>query len=270
MYKVTPMPKVSVLIPTYQRFDLAQRALNSVLAQDYRDFEVLVIDDHSPADIREKLKTLESERVKVILKDKNRGCANSLNLGLKEARGNYIAVLEDDDQWTDKTKLSRQVQFLDQHPDYILVGAAGVHVDAEGRVIHDKELPTDDSGIRDIILIRNIFFHSGVLFRKTKDNYDETLGTEAQDLDFILKLGKKGKIAILPEKMVAYDASYYGKICYKSLQRRNSLIGKTLTVIARYQKDYPHFSKAYWGNLAKKFLNWVLWMSPYKWRDLLY
>ena len=264
------MPKVSILISTYNRFDLAKRALKSVLQQDYRNFEVLIIDDYSEANVQEKLHQLESDQVKVILKGRNLGCANSLNTGLDKAEGKYIAILEDDDVWTSKQKLRRQVEFLETHPDYILVGAAGVHVDETGRTIHDKDLPTTDKEIRDIILLRNIFFHSGVLFHKTKDRYDETLGTEAQDLDFILKLGKKGKIAILPEKMVAYDAAYYGDICYRSLKRRNSLLGKTLDVISRYQKDYPHFTKAYWGNVTKAFLNWILYISPYKWRDLFY
>jgi glycosyltransferase involved in cell wall biosynthesis len=111
------MPLVSVIIPTYNRAELVQEALASVEAQTFRDFEILVVDDGSTDDTAEALASLKG--IRVLRHDCRRGVAAARNLGIAEARGEWLAFLDSDDLWlTDK--LARQMAYLKDRPDLLL------------------------------------------------------------------------------------------------------------------------------------------------------
>jgi glycosyltransferase involved in cell wall biosynthesis len=93
------MPKVSVIIITYNRADLLSRAINSVLFQDYQDFELLIIDDASTDNTSEIVRAFNDNRIKYYLNEKNLGIAKSRNKGISLAVGEYIAMLDSDDYW---------------------------------------------------------------------------------------------------------------------------------------------------------------------------
>ncbi len=113
-------PYVSVIIPTYNRAGLVQQAIASVLAQAYTDFECIVVDDGSTDDTPLALKPLVGAGQIRYAHQANAGLSSARNHGLRLARGAYVCFLDDDDLY-EPNKLARQVEYLDAHPDAMLV-----------------------------------------------------------------------------------------------------------------------------------------------------
>jgi len=111
-------PKVSVVIPTFNRAHLIQDALESVFAQTYKDYEVVVVDDGSTDNTREVLKPY-LHRIRYVWQE-NQGVAAARNRGIFLAKGAYITFLDSDDKWVPE-KLKRQVDYLETHPSVSLV-----------------------------------------------------------------------------------------------------------------------------------------------------
>src|SRR6056297_1237246 len=113
------MPKISVVIPTYNRAKFITTAINSVLDQTYRDFEIIVVDDGSTDQTQEKLESYGG-RITNHSYTPNRGVSYARNRGIELARGEYIAFLDSDDYWKPE-KLQKQFEFFQLHPDYSVV-----------------------------------------------------------------------------------------------------------------------------------------------------
>lgn len=112
-------PRVSVVLPTYNRERTIARAVASVLAQTWRDLELIVVDDGSSDRTREILAGIDDPRLVYVYRD-NGGVSSARNLGLERARGEYVAFQDSDDEWC-VDKLARQVAALDAHPQASLV-----------------------------------------------------------------------------------------------------------------------------------------------------
>lgn len=137
-------PKVSVLMPTYNRAHLLCTAVQSVLDQTYHDFELLIVDDGSEDDTRSRISAFGDRRIRY-LHQAHRGISAALNRGLRAARGRYVARLDSDDTWV-STMLETQVPVLD-------AGIAGVvyararGMDQAGRSLDDyRGLPLRYAG----------------------------------------------------------------------------------------------------------------------------
>ncbi len=110
--------KVSVIITTYKRPDYLREAIDSVLKQSFKDFELIIINDDPEGKEVEKILMLQRDPRIIYIKNKeNLGGAKSLNIGLKRAKGEYVAILDDDDAWLSRDKLERQISFLDNNSD---------------------------------------------------------------------------------------------------------------------------------------------------------
>lgn len=239
------MPKISVIICSYNRADLLPRAVASVLAQDYRDFELLVIDDASTDDtptVMARLREVDS-RLRYERQEKNQGIAKSRNHGVSLAQGEYIAMLDSDDYWSGSDKLSRQVAMLEADGDIALVGTGIVLVDSQGRELKSDIYAVSDSEIRSRILAKNQFCQSSVLFRKAfflaVGGYDEKLAV-CEDYDLWLKLGQKYRLANLAAPLTRY-LIHAGGI---SKERQREIIAITDRLVERYRKDYPNYCLA--------------------------
>lgn len=109
-------PTVSILMPVYNTAEYLREAMDSMLAQTYTDFELIVLNDCSPDNAEEILNTYEDPRIVRYRGEKNQGLANVLNVGMDMARGKYIARMDSDDI-SQPTRLETQVNFLEQHPE---------------------------------------------------------------------------------------------------------------------------------------------------------
>ncbi len=195
-------PLVSIIITTYNRPKYLKGAIKSVLAQKYSPLEVIVVDDASSnPETAKSLSEIADQRVKVLRHPRNSGGAVSLNTGLSSARGEYIAILDDDDEWIDENKLSAQVDFMESHTDHVLVGTQGIFVESDtNNEIWRSNDDLDDSTIREEFLLKNPILHSSVLYRSSAVNkangYDINF-KRGKDWDLLLRLAQIGKVAVL-------------------------------------------------------------------------
>ena len=113
------MPRVNVIIPTFNRAETILRALQSVLAQTYLDFDLWIIDDGSTDNTAEVVKPFLGEQVHY-LKQFNKGVSAARNLGVQKSRGEWLAFLDSDDEWLPE-KLEKQVAYSEAHPDVPLI-----------------------------------------------------------------------------------------------------------------------------------------------------
>lgn len=238
-------PKISVIIVTYNRADLLPKAVASVLAQSFRDFELLIIDDGSVDGTEAYARNLAArdERVKYFKNEFNLGIAKSRNRGVALAGGEYIAMLDSDDYWINDDKLKIQAAYLDAHPEIGLTGTMIRCEDEKGLVLKEDIFGLGDKEIRARFLSKNQIAQSSVLFRKSAfvkaGGYDESFRV-GEDYDLWLKMGRSEKLANLPEVMVAYLV-HSGGI---TKEKKFEIIGVTDKIVRHYKKDYPGYLSA--------------------------
>jgi len=248
------MPKVSIVLPTYNGSRFLKRAIQSVLKQTFLDFELVIVDDGSSdktPEIAKRYSVLDP-RVKTVRNEQNLGIQKSLNRGLQEARGAYIARIDDDDEWADASKLARQVKYLDAHSDCVLVGTGTIVVDESSRELFRFLNPETDTKIRRRLLGKNCFTHSSVMFRKNAamrfGGYDESERTRhVEDYDLWLKLGTVGKLANLPLYAIKFTLRP-GNISSKN---KITQFKKDISLAWRYRSRYPGFFRALMRGYAR-------------------
>jgi len=240
-----PNPKVSILIATYNRANLLGRAIESVVDQDFKDWELLIADDGSTDDTEKVVRTFSSTdaRIKYLRGPHFGRIAKISNFGLKEAKGEYVAILDDDDHWCDPQKLTKQVKFLDEHKDYVACGGGFIVVDEDQKVKMKFFKPQTDQEIRKNFLIANPMANSTSMFRlvsaKKVGLYDETI-LQFADWDFWLKLGLKGKLYNFPE----YFSYYLMWAKSMSFSKQKETASSALVILPRYKNYYPRYKKA--------------------------
>ena len=121
-------PTVSVIIPTYNRAHLVGRAIQSVLDQTYKDFELIVVDDGSNDNTEYIIKEFQKkdERIKYVAYKKNKGGSAARNAGIKSSKGEYIAFLDSDDEWLSE-KLEKQIRLFKIKPKKVGVLYCGYY-----------------------------------------------------------------------------------------------------------------------------------------------
>ncbi len=194
--------KISVVMPTYNtELSMLREAVESILNQTMSDFEFIIIDDGSDNGTEEYLRQLSDERIELIRNPFNIGITKSLNVGLKAARGKYVARMDADDISL-PTRFEEQYSFMESHPDVAMCGTA---VEEFG----------DKSGIRvsrikdhDTYRIKTLFYYPGPIhptmfirhsvLQEHNIAYDESL-QYAQDYALCAEIGRWGKVSVLPE-----------------------------------------------------------------------
>lgn len=127
-----PIPKVTVCLPTYNRSGYLSQCLASVLAQTFRDFEVIVSDNCSPDDTAEIVGAFRDARIRYVRNPRNIGVFPNMNQCLELARGQYVCIVHDDDLYEPRF-LEREVEMLDRHPMAAFVHCATCEIDKDGR-----------------------------------------------------------------------------------------------------------------------------------------
>ena len=201
-------PAISVLLPVYNAELYLREAIDSVLAQSFGDFELLVLDDGSTDRSLIILREYEARdrRVRVLSRE-NRGLVASLNELLGEARGRYLARMDSDDVCMPQ-RFERQVMFLDSRPDHVAVGGWVMQMNAFGQPIGTIKSPTLHFEIDQAHLKGHTSIcHPAVLIRKDAissiGGYREEF-MHAEDLDLWLRLAEKGRLANLAEVVLRY------------------------------------------------------------------
>lgn len=199
-------PLVSVLTSCYNAAEFLPEAIESILKQTFKDFEFILIDDGSTDNTLDIISgyAAKDDRI-VIIKKKNTGLADSLNIGIWKARGELIARMDADDISL-PDRLEKQVAYFQKHRDVILLGSGCNEIDKEGRVVKQHHYPIGHrSLIRCFERDGSPFPHSSVIYKtevvKRINGYRNRLNG-AEDLDLWMRLSSLGKISCLNVPLV--------------------------------------------------------------------
>ena len=197
------MPGVSVVMAVYNAEPWLSEAVESVLGQTFGDFEFVVIDDGSSDATPEILRRFHDSRLRVTRQHQS-GQTPALNHALRLSQGALIARMDGDDVAL-PDRLARQVAFLDAHPEVGLLGTACHEISASGAVLRTITPPGDDHAVRRLLIRKNPFTHSSVMFRRAVLDasgwYDERF-VVAQDYDLWLRMSRLTRLANLSEPLV--------------------------------------------------------------------
>jgi len=211
---------VSVVIPNYNGEFFLIEALGSVINQTYPYLEIIVVDDGSTDNSLEILASFETKIV--LLKTKNLGASAARNAGMKAARGEYIALLDSDDVWTND-KLQLQIELLEsQKLDLVYCSGQEFGSDAPSGLIHQamysgdcymyfKRFPT--RGIIELGCSTAVFRTCLLEFSGL---FDESFSGAAEDWDFFRRYSKYANVGFCPEILVKYRR-HAGSITARSI-----------------------------------------------------
>jgi len=194
-------PKVSVLMTCYNAASTIEESVRSALAQTFTDFELVLVDNCSTDESISIVQKLADPRIRIVALEKNHGRTPALNIALKNARGQYIAILDADDTSTND-RFALQVECLDQKSELVLVASWYRNIDSSGKLINEVKTPTTHLDVVRRLASNCPFMNSAVMFRaesiRSLGGYDETFAY-SQDLALWLGLATLGKFEILPK-----------------------------------------------------------------------
>ena len=198
MAEYKDQPRVSVILTAYNEERYIRRAVDSILAQTFTDFELILLDDGSTDGTWEIMQEFDDPRIRRERLGRA-GRSRALNHGLSLARGEYIAIMDADDESLPE-RLARQVAFLDSHPAISILGTAYYKYDAMRDERYIRCHPQADEDIRRAMAIGIPICHGSVMFRKAVvekvGGYDENI-PDAEDLELWLRAASYFKFANL-------------------------------------------------------------------------
>lgn len=231
------MPVVTVLMAVHNAAQFLTEAIDSVLRQTFEDFEFLVVDDGSTDTTAALLSACTDARLRVIRRAHNGGLSAALNIGIAEARGDLLARMDGDDVSAPQ-RLERQVAYMREHPEVLLLGTGCVRMDAAGRPFERIQYPTDAPVLQERLLAGNQFCHPSVMMRtqvvRLLGGYRALAGGAAQDYDLWLRIAEQGEIANLPDVLLRYRI-HEGQVSVSKLvrQRQAAQLYRTLALQRR-------------------------------------
>lgn len=233
------MPKVAVILTSYNHAPYLEKAIQSLLAQTFQDYEAVAIDDASQDESPAILQRY-ADRLQVVLHSYNQGTYACLNEGIAQTSAPYLAILNSDDLWR-PTKLEKQVDLLERHPQIGLVHTGFIFIDAEdrqipGNPIYVEFLPNPQGDLLAELVINNRLIASSVMFRRA---CLERVGLFAEclfglgDWDMWLRIAEHYEIGWIPEPLTLYrvhgqNAMYDRRMVRDSIWVREERIRKRL------------------------------------------
>lgn len=208
-------PMVSIIVPTYNRENVIERAVNSILRQGYEAYEVIVVDDGSADHTADVIGKIQDDRIRYIKLPENQGVAHARNVGIQEAKYDYIAFLDSDDEWM-PDKLELQMKKLMNAPKQ--VGLVYCRMEGMQREGKDRYLcPSRDfrdtvleGNMFELLLWKNVIGTPSVLIRKEcleqAGGFKETLQC-LEDWELFLRIARNREIGFVDEVLVKVHKS---------------------------------------------------------------
>jgi glycosyltransferase involved in cell wall biosynthesis len=241
-------PKVSVVVPAYNTMKYLPETLDSILHQTFSDFEVLIVNDGSSDNIEEWFEQIQDSRVKSI-SQQNAGLSSARNTGIRHSQGEYIAFLDSDDTW-EKTKLEKQVKYLEEHPSIDLIHTWILLIDehgiSTGRIL--KSFAVGD--VWQQLIQQNIIACLSVMVRRhcveSVGGFDETLRS-LEDWDMWIRIAKNHKFAVIQEPLAYYRQipTSMSKNFQVMEQSFNTVIEKTFNTVSIDLVHLKNYSYGY-------------------------
>lgn len=159
------MPLVSVLMTVYNSDKFLNKAIDSILEQTYENLEFLIVNDGSTDKSAEIVRAYKDPRIVFLENDGNKGIVYSRNRLLDISKGKYLAVLDSDDVAL-PTRLEKQVEFMESHPEYGMCGTYFHVVNSKGQRLYNVKFPVTDKELKTYLWFGNSFCHSTVMMRR--------------------------------------------------------------------------------------------------------
>lgn len=220
-------PLVSVIIPTYKRPHLVVRAIGSVLHQTHKNLEVLVVDDCSLDDTRHVVGAIKDGRVRYLCHEINKGLPAVRNTGIRAARGEFIAFLDDDDEWRED-KLEKQIRLLGE---YDAVLCMGVSKGYPMRLHRRRSITLDD-------LRRGSFAPSSLVAKAhiLKDVwFDENL-RQGEDWDAFIRIAQRYSLGWVAEPLLFYNEGSPDRMTHEKRHLSGPELEKRTTVLYKHRE----------------------------------
>jgi len=202
------VPKVSIVVSTFNGERHIKEAITSLLCQSLRDFELIVVNDGSTDRTVEIVRSFRDARLLLVESESNRGIAESQNEAIKIARGEYIA-LQDHDDLSAPGRLEMQVAFLGNNPKMELVGSECIVIDWGRKPTGNFTVPLSDIDLKWALLLHNPFLHTSVLFRRSALSLVGAYSSAAEfryaeDYEFLSRFGAQCTVANIPQPLVKW------------------------------------------------------------------
>lgn len=255
------IPAVSVVIPAYNYGRYLRDAIDSVLAQTFGDFEVLVIDDGSTDDTAALVRTYSDPRVRYIYQA-NAGLSAARNTGIRESRAPFVALLDADDAWLPPMLAMTMAQFSEVASDVGLIASASCRVDAQGAPLGERTFTLGRDRwltARDIVL-QNRFMPSTVVARRQAylacGGFDTTLRS-SEDRDMWIRVGSRFRIRYLgtPQALIRKHTSNMSKHADRMRVNMWRVIAKAYAA-----RVVPWWNAVFWLRVASLFFFHNAWM----------
>lgn len=201
-------PTISVVMPAYNAEKYIARAIESILSQTYKNFELIIVNDASKDKTLSIIKKYakKDSRIRYVTNSKNKLIAYSLNRGIALAKGSIIARMDGDDVSTPE-RLKKQYAVLRAYPKVAIVGADLDVVSKKGKIISQRKYPTASSALKKLMFRYSPFSHPVVMFRKAVFNefggYREDI-FPSEDIDLWFKIGSKYEFASIDKPLLKY------------------------------------------------------------------
>jgi len=208
------MPKVSVIIPTYNRAKFLSLALASVLNQTFQDFEIIIVDDNSQDNTQEFVTDFDDKRIKYIRHETNKGVAASRNTGVISSDGEYIAFLDDDDEWLPH-KLEVQVDLLEKSSSIIgAVYSGAFKVESSNGNVLAQHTPKKRGDVFNEMIVGNCAGPTSTLLLRREcfekvGLFDVNIGF-GEDYDMWLRISQGYHFDYIEEPLVRYSIQNNG------------------------------------------------------------
>ncbi len=228
--------KISVVMAVYNAEKFVGEAIESVLAQSFSNFEFIIVHDQSPDNALAILRSYRDQDPRIVLieNERNLGAAAARNVGLKKAKGEYIAIFDADDVCM-PDRLLQQADYLDTHQEVFLVGGSFEYINENNEILDkwSKTIPLESVKIQ--LPLKNIIHNPTVMFRNAGYLYRENFFA-AEDYDLWLRMLTDGKkMVVLPDIAIKY------RIQKKSISNSNNKILREYVEIARkFYKQRMH------------------------------
>lgn len=199
-------PLISVILPVHNQQSFIQEAINSILNQSFKDFELIVIDDCSTDESLKIINSIVDPRIKVFSNKKNLGISYCLNFGISIAQASIIARMDGDDL-SHSDRLFLQYEYLKRNPKIAAVGCWISLFKNNQNFISIHKYPSDIHEVKTKLIFENCVPHPGVMFRKS---VIDSLGgytneyQYAEDWELWLKLNRQYDITNLPQVLLSY------------------------------------------------------------------
>ena len=226
-------------------------SIQSILKQSYKNWELIIIDDCSTDNSLKVIKSFKNRKIRIFPLKKHIGRTNSLNYGLKKAKGKYLAILDADDI-SYKNRLLEQINYLKKYKNISLVGSWVEKINEKNEIFGEIKSTTNIEEIKQTMILKNLFVHSSVMFyrkilKKTGSYPSELI--YMQDYGFILKVLKNHNINLIPKMLTKF------RIIKSSMTHtvpQNQILDERKLLL-----------KFTWVNFKKNFFTKILWAVEY-------